>query len=165
MSMQKENMGMSLADALRDGATPEMLRESFEAALKESQNEVAAEQATKAKGESDPRCSGDCANCEYHVDNIEELDLDECREDLVYAVLDYLAALGILPDDFEVDEEDIDKLLESIEEVENEYKARMGFMRMMADIMKAGSGDGEKEKKSNADDVDDVIAKFLKSLK
>ena len=50
--MEKNVEMLSLADALRDGASLEDIRKSFEAALQDAQNEVAAEKkkAQEANG-------------------------------------------------------------------------------------------------------------------
>lgn len=161
--MEREQNMVSLADALRDGASPDDIRKSFEAALQDAQNEVAAQQAEASKfcgGEKE--CGGDCARCS----NCAECELDEAREDMIYAVLDYLTALGLIPEDLEIEDDDIDTLIESIKEVENEFKAKIGFMRMLADI--ARMKEAEKEEKpaqdKKVDAADVIIKQFLKGL-
>lgn len=158
--MEREQNMVSLTDALRDGASPDDIRKSFEAALQDAQNEVAAEQAAKVRTED--KCSGDCAHCTECA----ECELDEAREDMIYAVLDYLTALGLIPEDLEIEDDDIDTLIESIKEVENEFKAKIGFMRMLADI--ARMKEAEKEEKpaqdKKVDAADAIIKQFLKGL-
>lgn len=157
--MEREQNMVSLTDALRDGASPEDIRKSFEAALQDAQNEVAAQQAEASKSGD---CSGDCARCTQCA----ECELDEAREDMIYAVLDYLTALGLIPEDLEIEDDDIDTLIESIKEVENEFKAKIGFMRMLADI--ARMKEAEKEEKpaqdKKVDAADAIIQQFLKGL-
>lgn len=149
---------MSLTDALRDGASPEDIRKSFESALKDAQNEVAAEQAAKSA------CDGNCEGC----GECGELDLDDCREEMIYAVLDYLTALGLIPEDMEIEDDDIDHLIETIKEVEEEYKAKIGFMKMLAAMAKMEAGKKEKvggKEIAEKPSADDVIAQFLKGLR
>ena len=162
--MERNDEMMSLTDALRDGTSPETIRKSFEAALQEAQNEVAAEQAAKTA----KHCDGNCRECDCG-----EIDLDEAREGMVLAVIDYLTALGILPEDMEITDEDIDQLLEAIEEIEEQYKAKLSFMKMIAAMAKMDAQRSEKEKvgnkevadKPSAPSADDIIAKFLKGLR
>lgn len=158
--MEKMNTEMmSLTDALRDGASPEDIRKSFEAALQDAQNEVAAEKAKTAK-----TCDGKCEGC----NDCGELDLDDCREEMIYAVLDYLTALGLVPEEMEIDDEDIDHLIDMIKEVEEEYKAKIGFMKMLSAMAKMEADKKEKvgEKKvAEKPSADDVIAQFLKGLR
>lgn len=116
---REQNETMSLTEALRDGTSPEEIRKSFEAALQEAQNEVAAEQAANEPAE----------------DEIDE-ELEEAREDMIVAVIDYLYALGIIPEDVEVDDSDIENLSSLIRDVEQEYKAGLGFMKMLSDMAK-----------------------------
>lgn len=155
--MEKNVEMLSLADALRDGASLEDIRKSFEAALQDAQNEVAAE---KKKAQEAKACEN-CGNCD-------ELDLDVCREEMIYAVLDYLTALGLIPEDMEIEDDDIDHLIDMIKEVEEEYKAKIGFMKMLSAMAKMEADKKEKvsEKKvAEKPSADDVIAQFLKGLR
>lgn len=160
--MEREQNMVSLTDALRDGASPEDIRKSFEAALQDAQNEVAAEQAEASKFcGGDKECGGDCAHCSECA----ECELDEAREDMIYAVLDYLMALGLIPEDLEIKDEDIEHLIETIKEVEDEYKAKIGFMRMLATIAKMeGKKEEKPEKGEKVDAADAIIKQFLKGL-
>ena len=155
--MEKNVEMLSLADALRDGASLEDIRKSFEAALQDAQSEVAAE---KKKAQEAKACEkrGDC----------DDLDLDVCREEMIYAVLDYLTALGLIPEDMEIEDDDIDHLIDMIKEVEEEYKAKIGFMKMLSAMAKMEADKKEKvnEKKvAEKPSADDVIAQFLKGLR
>ena len=155
--MEKNVEMMSLADALRDGASLEDIRKSFEAALQDAQSEVAAE---KKKAQEAKACEN-CGDCD-------ELDLDVCREEMIYAVLDYLTALGLIPEDMEIEDEDIDHLIDMIKEVEEEYKAKIGFMKMLSAMAKMEADKKEKvsEKKvAEKPSADYVIAQFLKRLR
>lgn len=158
--MEKNVEMLSLADALRDGASLEDIRKSFEAALQDAQSEVAAEKkkAQEAKAKACEKC-GDC----------DELDLDVCREDMIYAVLDYLTALGLIPEDIEIEEYyDIDRLIDMIKEVEEGYKADISFMKMLSAMAKMEADKKEKvsEKKvAEKPSADYVIAQFLKRLR
>lgn len=156
--MEKNTEMMSLTDVLRNGTSPEDIRKFFESALKDAQNEVTAEQAAKSA------CDKNCGECD-------ELDLDDCREEMVYAVLDYLTALGMIPEEMEIDDDDIDSLIEIIKEVEEEYKAKISFMKMLAAMTKMEASKKEKEKEKVGDkkvttksSADDIIAQFLKGL-
>ena len=155
--MEKNVEMLSLADALRDGASLEDIRKSFEAALQDAQSEVAAE---KKKAQEAKACEN-CGDCD-------ELDLDVCREEMIYVVLDYLTALGLIPEDMEIEDEDIDHLIDMIKEVEEEYKAKIGFMKMLSAMAKMEADKKEKvsEKKvTEKPSADDVIAQFLKGLR
>lgn len=155
--MEKNVEMLSLADALRDGASLEDIRKSFEAALQDAQSEVAAE---KKKAQEAKACEN-CGDCD-------ELDLDVCREEMIYAVLDYLTALGLIPEDMEIEDDDIDHLIDMIKEVEEEYKAKIGFIKMLSAIAKIEADKKEKvsEKKvAEKPSADDVIAQFLKGLR
>lgn len=155
--MEKNVEMLSLADALRDGASLEDIRKSFEAALQDAQSEVAAE---KKKAQEAKACEN-CGDCN-------ELDLYVCREEMIYAVLDYLTALGLIPEDMEIEDDDIDHLIDMIKEVEEEYKAKIGFMKMLSAMAKMEANKKEKvsEKKvAEKPSADDVIAQFLKGLR
>lgn len=155
--MEKMNTEMmSLTDALRDGVSPEDIRKSFETALQDAQNEITAERAKTAKA-----CDDKCEGCN-------ELDLDECREEMIYVVLDYLTALSLIPEDMEIEDDDIDHLIDMIKEVKEEYKAKIGFMKMLSAMAKMEADKKEKvsEKKvAEKPSADDVIAQFLKGLR
>ena len=155
--MEKNVEMLSLADALRDGASLEDIRKSFEAALQDAQSEVAAEKKKAQEAKACEKCS-DC----------DELDLDVCREEMIYAVLDYLTALGLIPEDMEIEDDDIDHLIDMIKEVEEEYKAKIGFIKMLSVMTKMETDKKEKvsEKKvAEKPSADDVIAQFLKGLR
>lgn len=155
--MEKNVEMLSLADALRDGASLEDIRKSFEAALQDAQSEVAAEKKKAQEAKACEKC-GDC----------DELDLDVCREEMIYAILDYLTALGLIPEDMEIEDNDIDHLIDMIKEVEEEYKAKIGFMKMLSAMTKMEADKKEKvsEKKvAEKPSADYVIAQFLKGLR
>ena len=155
--MEKNVEMLSLADALRDGASLEDIRKSFEAALQDAQSEVAAEKKKAQEAKACEKC-GDC----------DKLDLDVCREEMIYAVLDYLTALGLIPEDMEIEDDDIDHLIDMIKEVEEEYKAKIGFMKMLSAMAKMEADKKEKvsEKKvAEKSSADYVIAQFLKGLR
>lgn len=155
--MEKNVEMLSLADALRDGASLEDIRKSFEAALQDAQSEVAAEKKKAQEAKACEKC-GDC----------DELDLDVCREEMIYVVLDYLTALGLISEDMEIEDDDIDHLIDMIKEVEEEYKAKISFMKMLSAMAKMEADKKEKvsEKKvAEKPSADDVIAQFLKGLR
>ena len=155
--MEKNVEMLSLADALRDGVSLEDIRKSFEAALKDAQSEVAAEKKKAQEAKACEKCS-DC----------DELDLDVCREEMIYAVLDYLTALGLIPEDMEIEDNDINHLIGMIKEVEEEYKANLGFMKMLSAMAKMETDTKEKVNKKKVAEkpsADYVIAQFLKGLR
>ena len=155
--MEKNVEMMSLADALLNGASLEDIRKSFEAALQDAQSEVAAEKKKAQEAKACEKC-GDC----------DELDLDVCREEMIYAILDYLTALGLIPKNIEIEDDDIDPLIDMIKEVEEEYKAKIGFMKMLSVMAKMEADKKEKvsEKKvAEKSSADYVIAQFLKGLR
>lgn len=155
--MEKNVEMLFLADALRDRASLEDIRKSFEAALQDAQSEVAAEKKKAQEAKACEKC-GDC----------DELDLDVCREEMIYTVLDYLTALGLIPEDMEIEDDDIDHLIDMIKEVEEEYKAKISFIKMLSTMTKMEVGKKEKvsEKKvAEKPSADDVIAQFLKGLR
>lgn len=155
--MEKNVEMLSLADALRDGVSLEDIRKSFEAALQDAQSEVATEKKKAQEAKACEKC-GDC----------DELDLDVCREEMIYAVLDYLTALGLIPEDMEIEDDDIDHLIDMIKEVEEEYKAKISFIKMLSAMTKMEADKKEKvsEKKvAEKPSADYVIAQFLKGLR
>lgn len=156
--MEKNVEMLSLADALRNGASLEDIRKSFEAALQDAQSEVAAEKKKAQEAKACEKC-GDC----------DELDLDVCREEMIYAVLDYLTALGLIPEDIEIEEYyDIDRLIDVIKEVEKEYKVEIDFMKMLEAMNKIEADKKEKVSKKKVvekSSADYVIAQFLKRLR
>ena len=154
--MEKNVEMLSLADALRDGASLEDIRKSFEAALQDAQSEVVAEKKKAQEAKACEKCGG-----------CDELDLDVCRAEMVYAVLNCLTALGLIPEDMEIEDDDIDLLIDMIKEVEEEYKAKM-VMKMLSAMAKMEADKKEKvsEKKvAEKPSADDVIAQFLKGLR
>lgn len=121
-----------LKDALRGGMTPEEMLADFQRQLAEAQTEVANERAAAVS------------------------ELDEAREDMVDAIIDYTVALGITPPDVAEDDEFRDGLVETIKETEQEMAAMRPLLNMLRDMKKA-------ENKERT--PDDVIGEFLKSLR
>lgn len=147
--MEKNTKTMSLTDALRNGISLEDIRKTFEATLQDAQNEIAVE-----KKAQEAKACKKCGNCG-------ELDLDTCREDMLYATLDYLTVLGLIPEDMEIKDDDIDGLINMIKEIEDEYKAKLDFMKTLSAVAKELDKEEKVNKKKTADDV---IAQFLKGL-
>lgn len=147
--MIKQNMG-TLSDALRQGASAETLREQFEAQLKAAQNEVAAEKKVQEE------------------ENEDDITLDDLREDLVCVALDYLTAVGVIPEDMDITDEDIDELIEAIKGAEEEFRMKMAFVRMLHDMVNASEDEPKEEKVKSAEkkaDPDEVLKRFLESLR
>ena len=155
--MEKNIEMMSLADALRDGASLEDIRKSFESALQDAQSEVAAEKKKAQEAKACEKCGG-----------CDELDLDVCREEMIYAILDYLTALGLIPKNIEIEDDDIDSLIDMIKEVEEEYKAKLGCIKILSAMTKMEVDTKEKVNKKKVTEkpsADDVIAQFLRGLR
>lgn len=150
--MERNDEMLSLADALRDGVSLETIRESFENALQAARDEIVKEQEAKAKAEK-CGCTHDSADT-----------LEDAREDMVIAVIDYLTALGILPGDLEITDEDVDHLIDGIKEIEEEFKARIGLMQLMTMVIKPKKDKTSKKETADESSIDDAIARFLKSL-
>ena len=122
-----------LKDAIRGGVSPEQMLADFQKQLAEAQREVAMEQVA--------------ANSE----------LDEAREEMIDAILVYVAAVGIAPAEI-VDADDLKAdLTEAIKEAEAELEAS----RPLLDMLRKMKADVDKEDRS----PDDVIGEFLKSLR
>ena len=155
--MEKNVEMLSLVDALRDGASLEDIRKSFESALQDAQSEVAAEKKKAQKAKAYEKC-----------EDYPELNLEICREDMIFAVLDYLIVLGLIPEDMEIEADDIDHLIDTIKEVEEEYKAKISFMKMLSAMAKMEADKKEeisKKKVIEKPSADDIIAQFLKGLR
>lgn len=155
--MEKNVEMLSLVDALRDGASLEDIRKSFESALQDAQSEVAAEKKKTQKAKAYEKC-----------EDYPELNLEICREDMIFAVLDYLIVLGLIPEDMEIEADDIDHLIDIIKEVEEEYKAKISFMKTLSAMAKMEADKKEeisKKKVTEKPSADDIIAQFLKGLR
>ena len=70
------------------------------------------------------------------VENETALDLDECRDALVVAILDYIDALGIIPDDMIIEDEDIKALSESLKDAEEDIKKKASVLKMIGPMVK-----------------------------
>ena len=162
--MEKNIEMMSLADALRDGASLEDIRKSFESALQDAQSEVAAEKQAQKAQEAKAKTCEKCGD-----GNCNELDLDVCREEMIYAILDYLTALGLIPEDTEIEDDEINHLINITKEIEKEHKAKLSFMKMFSTMFKMEASKkekvGEKRVVKRPSAADDVIAQFLKGLR
>lgn len=122
-----------LKNAIRGGISPEQMLADFQKQLAQAQQEVAMERAAATE------------------------DLNEAREYMVKAIIDYLIAVGLIDEDV-VDTDDItDDLVDTIKEAEKELMAT----KPLLDILSRMKAENEKEKKS----PDDVIGEFLKSLR
>lgn len=131
---------LNIKEAMANGMTKEDIMEAMDAAERELKAEAAA------TGE-----------------------LDTLREDAIFAVLDYVRALGILPADLVITDKDMETLINGIKEAEKEFKAKMEIVNLLRDFSKA------KKVKSNApssttikisdpEDWDDFLKKFTESL-
>ncbi len=178
-NINTDTKAMSLTEALRDGVTLDEIRESFEASLQKAQDEVNAEKAAAAAKEHEKEC---CGKCKCDGDS----HLDICREELIYDIIEYFIALGVISKD-EFDDEDINKITDAIKEVEEQLKLEINFAKMLGkfvadsvaekDNKKAEDTKKEKEQvltpknatatvkmEGKRPSSDDIIAMFLKSL-
>lgn len=155
----------SLTDALKSGVSLDSIRESFEAALKDAENEVAKAKAKEVLKEA-KSCGKNCG--------CKELSLDDLRERMIYDIMDYLIALGLIPKDANIEKEDIDYIIDAIKEIEKEYKAKADLMKIFTATM-AGTDTDKRGKSYNKENTattkpssdavaDYIIKEFLKEL-
>jgi hypothetical protein len=85
-------------------------------------------------------------------------ELDGAREDLIYAVIDYLTVLGVFPKGI-CTNEDIEAFKDALKESENELGKLSPMMELIYDLdtTKAPKNKGTKTS-------DDVLMQFLKTL-
>lgn len=137
---------MNMKEVLKSGdATAEELLEQFKAQLAEAQEELKAE---KEKEEAAKRAAEEAAAAD---------ELDEIRAELVDVILDYLIALGVV-DKNDLDDDDIEKLTESLKAVEKELKRYAQVMDMLKVLEIA------KPTTVHKSSEDEILAKFLKGI-
>lgn len=91
------------------------------------------------------------------VENENTLDLDACREDLICVVLDYLRALGIIPNTTVFSDKDIQAAIKALKDAEGEIKEQADMLKMLMPILKAKT-------KMKKVDADTAIKNWLDTL-
>lgn len=155
---REQDAPMSLKDALMAGESPENIMKNFRDALEEAEAEIERErQAREAE--------------EQEEEDEDDITLEDARDELAFAVLEYLELLGVLP---ETEGLDIEPVVDMLKGLEGELKAQAGFLRLMVDLGKLVRNEAieTKEKKNrNKDlssfkdfDADKIIREFIKNL-
>lgn len=135
---------MDLYEALKAGTSAEELLKAFHKDLDEANARIAAEEEA-------------AADKEY---------LADCRECLAEAIIEYAEAfLGE-----ELDESfSVESVIETLEGFEKEMEQAMAFSKKLNKILEKAKSENKKpvgiKVTTHTIDDDDVIAKFLKSLK
>ena len=136
---------MDLYEALKAGTSAEELLKAFYKDLDEANARIAAEQKEAA------------ADKEY---------LTDCRECLVEAIIEYAKALfgEDLDESFSAD-----SVIETLKGFEKEAKQTITFSKKLDKIVKEAKSENKKpvgiKITTHSIDDDDIIARFLKSLK
>lgn len=150
---------VSIKEALLGGMPVEEIREDFEMALAEAQDQV---KALKEKEEKEKAKSAE--------------ELKNARERLTLAIISYLYELGIISEevvDEMCSEETLRKINAEIEAIEKEYMAELEWIKHCPGLLAGLFGGNEDENKSKKragmsskgdTDVDDIIKRFIESL-
>lgn len=135
---------MDLYEALKAGTSEEELLKAFHKDLDEANARIAAEQEATA-------------DKEY---------LTDCREILAEAIINYLEAF--LGEDLD-ESISVESVIKTLEELEKEMKQTVAFSKKLDKMLKEAKSEGKKpvgiKVTTHSIDDDDIIAKFLKSLK
>ena len=135
---------MDLYEALKAGTSEEELLKAFHKDLDEANARIAAEQEATA-------------DKEY---------LANCREDLAEAIIEY--AKAFLGEDLD-ESFSIKSVVETLEGFEKEMEQAVAFSKKLDKMLEKAKNEGKKpvgiKVTTHSIDDDDVIAKFLKSLK
>lgn len=131
---------VDIKDALNSGISFDDLMRDFKDALEDAQDEIDKEKANTAN----------------------KAGVDQCREDLMVALIAYLDAIGILDIDT-VSEEDMNKLEDILKNFENEMTKMMTIINMIVD--NSDSNDAVSvDVKSNKAEVTDILTDVLAKL-
>ena len=135
---------MDLYEALKAGTSAEELLKAFHKDLDEANARIAAEEEA-------------AADKEY---------LADCRECLAEAIIEYAKAFL----DEDLDESfSVESVVETLEGFEKEMEQAVVFSKKLDKMLKEAKNEGKKpvgiKVTTHSIDDDDVIAKFLKSLK
>ena len=131
---------VDIKDALNNGISFDDLMHDFEDALEDAQDEIEKEKANTAN----------------------KAGVDQCREDLMVALIAYLDAIGVLDVDT-VSEEDMEKLEDILKNFENEMTKMLTIINMIVD--NSDNDDAVSvDVKSNKAEVTDILADVLAKL-
>lgn len=131
---------VDIKDALNGGISFDDLMHDFKNAIEDAQDEIDKEKANTANKNN----------------------VNQCREDLMVALISYLDAISVLDVDT-VSEEDMEKLEDILKNFENEITKMMTIINMIinnSDSNNAVSVDV----KSDKTELDDVLADVLAKL-
>ena len=135
---------MDLYEALKAGTSAEELLVAFHRDLDEANARIAAEEKA-------------AADKEY---------LADCRECLAEAIIEY--AKAFLGEDLD-ESFSVESVVETLEGFEKEMEQAVAFSKKLDKMLEKAKSDGKKpvgiKVTTHSVDDDDVIAKFLKSLK
>ena len=135
---------MDLYEALKAGTSAEELLKAFHKDLDEANARIAAEQEA-------------AADKEY---------LADCRECLAEAIIEY--AKAFLGEDLD-ESFSVESVVKTLEGFEKEMEQAVAFSKKLDKMLKEAKNEGKKpvgiKVTTHSIDDDDVIAKFLKSLK
>lgn len=131
---------VDIKDALNSGISFDDLMRDFEDALEDAQDEIDKEKANTANKAS----------------------VNQCREDLMVALIAYLDAIGVLDVDT-VSEEDMEKLEDILKNFENEMTKMLTIINMIVDNSDSNNAVSV-DVKSNKAEVTDILADVLAKL-
>lgn len=131
---------VDIKDALNGGISFDDLMHDFKNAIEDAQDEIDKEKA-------------DTAN---------KNNVNQCREDLMVALISYLDAIGVLDIDT-VSEEDMDKLENILKNFENEMTKMLTIINMIVDNSDSNNAVSV-DVKSDKAELDDVLADVLAKL-
>ena len=131
---------VDIKDALNNGISFEDLMRDFKYAIEDAQDEIEEEKANTA-----------------HTTGV-----DQCREDLMVALIAYLDAIGVLDVDT-VSEEDMEKLEDILKNFENEMTKMLTIINMIVDNSDSDDA-ADVDVKSNKAEVTDILADVLAKL-
>lgn len=131
---------VDIKDALNGGISFDDLMHDFKNAIEDAQDEIDKEKA-------------DTAN---------KNNVNQCREDLIVALISYMDAIGILDADT-VSEEDMEKLEDLLKNFENEMIKMMTIINMIVD--NSDSDDAVSvDVKSDKAELDNILADVFAKL-
>lgn len=131
---------VDIKDALNSGISFDDLMRDFKDALENAQDEIDKEKANTANKNN----------------------VNQCREDLMVALIAYLDAIGVLDVDT-VSEEDMEKLEDILKNFENEMTKMLTIINMIVDNSDSNNAVSV-DVKSNKAEVTDILADVLAKL-